>query len=152
LTAHGSLVTNFPAGSTALYRFGDQEVPISVEETSKAMRSYLDAQVARGDFADDFTGDVSWTTVGGGQNLHGRGPAGLSHLDAYSSLRRSVGLRVKRVDLLHQRITVAEQVTEIDGHFTWGPPKTEAGRRTVTLPAVTAAALAEPRCPPRTLA
>jgi hypothetical protein len=31
------------------------------------MRSYLDAQVARGDFADDFTGDVSWTTVGGGQ-------------------------------------------------------------------------------------
>jgi integrase len=47
------------------------------------------------------------------------------------------------VDLLHQRITVAEQATEIDGHFTWGPPKTEAGRRTVTLPAVAAAALAE---------
>jgi len=52
-------------------------------------------------------------------------------------------LRVKRVDLLHSRITVAEQATEIDGHFTWGPPKTEAGRRTVTLPAVAAAALAE---------
>jgi integrase len=50
---------------------------------------------------------------------------------------------VKRVDLLHGRITVAEQATEIDGHFTWGPPKTEAGRRTVTLPAVAAAALAE---------
>jgi integrase len=47
------------------------------------------------------------------------------------------------VDLLHQRIMVAEQVTEIDGHFTWGPPKTEAGRRTMTLPAVAAAALAE---------
>jgi hypothetical protein len=31
----------------------------------------------------------------------------------------------------------------MDGHFTWGPPKTEAGRRTVTLPAVAAAALAE---------
>src|SRR5512133_1779647 len=54
-----------------------------------------------------------------------------------------VGLRVKRVDLLHGRITVAEQATEIDGHFTWGPPKTEAGRRTVTLPAVAAAALVE---------
>jgi hypothetical protein len=40
-------------------------------------------------------------------------------------------------------ITVAEQVTEIDGRFTWGPPKTEAGHRTVTLPAVAAAALAE---------
>jgi integrase len=38
---------------------------------------------------------------------------------------------------------VAEQATEIDGQFTWGPPKTEAGRRTVTLPAVAAAALAE---------
>ena len=64
---------------------------------------------------------------------------------AYAGLRwgELVGLRVKRVDLLHQRITVAEQVTEIDGHFTWGPPKTEAGRRTVTLPAVAAAALAE---------
>jgi integrase len=54
-----------------------------------------------------------------------------------------VGLRAKRVDLLHGRITVAEQATEIDGRFTWGPPKTEAGRRTVTLPAVAAAALAE---------
>ena len=64
---------------------------------------------------------------------------------AYAGLRwgELVGLRVKRVDLLHARITVAEQATEIDGHFTRGPPKTEAGRRTVTLPAVAAAALAE---------
>src|SRR4029450_11847813 len=54
-----------------------------------------------------------------------------------------VGLRVKRVALLHGRITVTEQATEIDGQFTWGPPKTEAGRRTVTLPAVAAVALAE---------
>jgi integrase len=39
---------------------------------------------------------------------------------AYAGLRwgELVGLRVKRVDLLHQRITVAEQATEIDGHFT----------------------------------
>jgi integrase len=64
---------------------------------------------------------------------------------AYAGLRwgELVGLRVKRVDLLHGRVTVAEQATEIDGHFTWGPPKTDAGRRTVTLPAVAAAALAE---------
>jgi integrase len=64
---------------------------------------------------------------------------------AYAGLRwgELVGLRVKRVDLLHQRITGAEQATEIDGHFTWGPPKTEAGRRTVTLPTMAAAALAE---------
>jgi integrase len=64
---------------------------------------------------------------------------------AYAGLRwgELIGLRVKRVGLLHGRITVAEQATEIDGHFTWAPPKTEAGRRTVTLPAVAAAALAE---------
>jgi integrase len=64
---------------------------------------------------------------------------------AYAGLRwgELVGLRVKRVDLLHSRISVAEQATEIDGHFTWGPPKTEAGRRTVTLPAVAATAVAE---------
>jgi predicted ester cyclase len=47
---------------------------MSVEATSKTIRSYLDALVARGDFADYFTDDVSWTTVGGGQELHGRGP------------------------------------------------------------------------------
>jgi hypothetical protein len=44
---------------------------------------------------------------------------------AYAGLRwgELVGLRVKRVDLLHGRITVAEQATEIDGHFTWGRPR-----------------------------
>ena len=47
---------------------------MSVEATSKTLRSYLDALVARGDFADYFTDDVSWTMVGGGQELHGRGP------------------------------------------------------------------------------
>jgi single-strand DNA-binding protein len=60
---------------------------------------------------------------------------------AYAGLRwgELVGLRVKRVDLLHGRITVAEQATEIDGHFTWGPPKTEAGiARTMLRVAVSA--------------
>jgi hypothetical protein len=40
-----------------------------------------------------------------------------------------VGLRVKRVDLLHGRVTVAEQVAEVNGQLLPGPPKTEAGRR-----------------------
>jgi hypothetical protein len=53
-----------------------------------------------------------------------------------------VGLKVKRVDLLHGRVSVAEQVAEVNGRHIPGPPKTEAGRRTVTL-AVAAAALAE---------
>ena len=40
-------------------------------------------------------------------------------------------------------MTVAEQVAEVNGRLLPGPPKTEAGRRTVTLPAVAAVALAE---------
>jgi len=64
---------------------------------------------------------------------------------AYGGLRwgELVGLRVKRVDLLHGRVTVAEQMAEVNGRLLPGPPKTEAGRRTVTLPAAAAVALAE---------
>jgi hypothetical protein len=64
---------------------------------------------------------------------------------AYGGLRwgELVGLRVKRVDLRHGRVTVAEQVSEVNGQLIPSPPKTEAGRRTVTLPAVAAVALAE---------
>jgi steroid delta-isomerase-like uncharacterized protein len=38
------------------------------------MRSYLDTLLARGDFADYFTDDVTWTTVGTDQELQGRQP------------------------------------------------------------------------------
>jgi steroid delta-isomerase-like uncharacterized protein len=47
---------------------------MSVAATSGTMRSYLDALIARGDFADYFTDDVSWAMVGSGQELRGRGP------------------------------------------------------------------------------
>jgi hypothetical protein len=47
---------------------------MSVEATSKTIRSYLDAFLARGDFADYFTEEVTWTTVGAGQELQGRQP------------------------------------------------------------------------------
>ena len=47
---------------------------MSVEATSKTMQSYLDALVARGDFADYFTDDVTSTTIGTGQNIRGREP------------------------------------------------------------------------------
>ena len=40
-------------------------------------------------------------------------------------------------------MTVAEQVAEVNGQLVPGPPKTDAGRRTVTLPAGAAVALAE---------
>ena len=37
---------------------------MSVEATADTMRSYLDALLARGDFADYFSDDVTWTIVG----------------------------------------------------------------------------------------
>jgi hypothetical protein len=38
---------------------------------------------------------------------------------------------------------VAEQLLEVNGAFSLGPPKSAAGRRTVALPAVVVEALAE---------
>ena len=45
------------------------------------------------------------------------------------------GLRRRRVDMLHRTVTVAEILTEVNGRLDIGPPKTEAGRRTVVLSA-----------------
>jgi steroid delta-isomerase-like uncharacterized protein len=47
---------------------------MTVEGTSQTMRSYLDAFLARGDFAEYYTDEVTWTTVGAGQELQGRQP------------------------------------------------------------------------------
>jgi integrase/predicted RNA-binding Zn-ribbon protein involved in translation (DUF1610 family) len=44
------------------------------------------------------------------------------------------GLRLERVDLLRRRITIEEQLLELRGVATFGPPKTRAGHRTVTIP------------------
>jgi integrase len=77
---------------------------------------------------------------GGAATVQGAGAGGRLHRAALGEL---AGLRVKRVDLLHRRITVAEQLTETRGAFAVAPPKTAAGLRTVTLPQVAATALAE---------
>jgi len=46
-----------------------------------------------------------------------------------------LALRRRHIDLLHGRLTVAEQAQELrDGTVWFGPPKTEAGRRTVAVP------------------
>ena len=45
---------------------------MTLEATAETMRSYLDALVARGDFADYYTDEVTWTTVGTDQELQGR--------------------------------------------------------------------------------
>lgn len=54
---------------------------------------------------------------------------------AYTGLRwgELAGLRVKRVDLMRRRIEVAEAVTEVRGHLTWGTPKNHQ-RRSVPIP------------------
>lgn len=38
-------------------------------------------------------------------------------------------LRVKRVDLLRKRLTVAESVTEVSGRLVWGTPKSHQSRQ-----------------------
>jgi hypothetical protein len=44
------------------------------QATAETMRSYLNALLARGNFADYFVDEVTWTTVGTGQQLQGRQP------------------------------------------------------------------------------
>jgi integrase len=38
------------------------------------------------------------------------------------------GLKVKRLDLLRRRLTVAETLSEVNGHLVWGTPKSHAAR------------------------
>ena len=69
----------------------------------------------------------------------------LVYTAAYVGLRwgELAGLRVKNVDPLHRTIRVLEQLVEVGGAVSWGPPKTKAGKRTVTMPAGVADMLAE---------
>ncbi len=64
-------------------------------------------------------------------------------LAAYGGLRwgELAALRRRHVDLLHKRVRVEEQATEINGTLNWGPPKTDAGIRTVSLPSFLVEAL-----------
>lgn len=63
---------------------------------------------------------------------------------AFCGLRwgEAAALRVKRVDLMRRRITVAESVTEVRGHLVWGTPKNHQ-TRSVPLPGFLANLLAE---------
>ena len=55
---------------------------------------------------------------------------------AFTGLRwgELAGLRLKRLDILRRRLTVAETLTEVSGVLSFGEPKTKASRRRVTLP------------------
>jgi integrase len=44
------------------------------------------------------------------------------------------GLRRGRVDVLRAKVDIAEICTESEGHLYFGPPKTKAGRRIVSVP------------------
>ena len=62
---------------------------------------------------------------------------------AFAGLRfgELAGLRRRRVDLLHRTVTVAQQLTEINGHLEFAAPKTDAGQRVVAVPAFLASEL-----------
>jgi integrase len=65
-------------------------------------------------------------------------------LAGYGGLRWAelVGLRRHHVDLAGARVQVVEQAAEVAGKIIVSPPKTDAGRRVVTLPKVAVEALA----------
>ncbi|MGD9752000.1 MAG: tyrosine-type recombinase/integrase, partial [Acidimicrobiia bacterium] len=57
-------------------------------------------------------------------------------LGGYGGLRlgEMLGLRWSRVDLLRRRVQVSEILIDLQGHVSFGPPKTKASLRTVSLP------------------
>lgn len=57
-------------------------------------------------------------------------------LASYGGLRlgEMLALRWSRVDLAGQRVRVTETLTDLNGHFAFGPPKTRAAIRTITIP------------------
>ena len=52
-----------------------------------------------------------------------------------------VGLKARYVDILGRSLDVRETLNEADGIHTWGTPKSEAGERTISLPAAVVEAL-----------
>jgi integrase len=98
--------------------------------------------------ASDGTSEMRIATVDQVAAIAKRVPAryrALVLVAAFGGLRwrELVGLRRERVDLERGTVTVAEQLLEVNGTFSVGPPKSATGRRTVTLPAVVVEALAE---------
>jgi len=66
-------------------------------------------------------------------------------LAAYGGLRwgELAGLRRKRINLDAGTVTIAEQLLEVRGTLTFGPAKSTAGHRTITIPTAVVAALRE---------
>ncbi len=64
-------------------------------------------------------------------------------LGGYGGLRlgEMLGLRWRHVDFLRRRVHVAETLLDIEGHVSFGPPKTRAAVRSVPLPSFVCEAL-----------
>jgi integrase len=64
---------------------------------------------------------------------------------AWATLRISeaAGLRRVDIDVVSGTLRVANSIVEVDGHLIEGPPKTAAGRRTMTMPTSVMAELAD---------
>jgi integrase len=64
---------------------------------------------------------------------------------AFAGLRwgELAGLRTERVNILRRTIRVEEQLVEVGGRPQFGPPKSQAGVRTLTIPGTLADLLAE---------
>jgi integrase len=69
----------------------------------------------------------------------------LIYTAAFTGMRwgELAGLRLENVDLDRRRISVVEQLNELNGNLYWGEPKTKAGRRMVRMPESLAAILLE---------
>lgn len=69
----------------------------------------------------------------------------LALLDAYTSLRWSEVVALKRddLDLEARTVRVDEKVVEVKGRFEWGTPKTDESARTVDMPDLVVRPLAE---------
>jgi integrase len=83
---------------------------------------------------------------GPGSPYPARRLAAVPYVPAGCGLRpgETFGLELEHVDFLRREIHVEQQLVTISGQAPYlGPPKTKTSRRTVELPAVTAAALAE---------
>lgn len=65
------------------------------------------------------------------------------YVGAYGGLRfgETVGLRTASVDLLHRKLQVTHQLTEVAGKVRLSRPKTDASIRSITMPRVLAAEL-----------
>jgi integrase len=72
-------------------------------------------------------------------------------LAGYSGLRvgELLALRWEHVDMLRRKVTVVETLTDLGGRVSFGPPKTRAALRTVSVPSVVVDELARiPTSPP----